>query len=103
VNTLDIGGGLGVPMRPEDEGLDLDQWAAVVARHARKMEVKIQLEPGEYLIKDAGVLLVAINTVEEKQGTSFVGVNAGFNLQNSYANADYYLVFSISFSPSILI
>lgn len=88
VNTLDIGGGLGVPMRPEDEGLDLDQWAAVVARHARKMGVKIQLEPGDYLLKDAGVLLVEINTVEEKQGTLFVGVNAGFNLQNSYANYD---------------
>jgi len=88
VNTLDIGGGLGVPMRPEDEGLDLDQWATVVARHAREMGVKIQLEPGDYLLKDAGVLLVEVNTVEEKQGTLFVGVNAGFNMQNSYAYYD---------------
>jgi diaminopimelate decarboxylase len=45
----------------------------------------IQLEPGDYLLKDAGVLLVEVNTVEEKQGTLFVGVNAGFNMQNSYA------------------
>ena len=88
VKTLDIGGGLGVPMRPEDEGLDLDQWATVVARHARNMGVKIQLEPGDYLLKDAGVLLVEINTVEEKRGTLFVGVNAGFNMQNSYAYYD---------------
>jgi diaminopimelate decarboxylase len=88
VKTLDIGGGLGVPLQLEDEGLDLDQWAAVIARHARELGVKIQLEPGDYLIKDAGVLLVEVNTVETKQGTLFVGVNAGFNIQNSYAYYD---------------
>jgi diaminopimelate decarboxylase len=88
VDTLDIGGGLGVPMRAEDEGLDLDQWATVIARHAREMRVKIQIEPGDYLVKDAGVLLVEVNTVETKQGTLFVGVNAGFNLQNSFAYYD---------------
>lgn len=88
VNTLDIGGGLGVPMRPEDEGLDLDPWAALIARHARELGVKIQLEPGDYLVKDAGVLLVEVNTVEAKQGTLFVGVNAGFNLHNAYAYYD---------------
>lgn len=87
-NTLDIGGGLGVPLKPEDEGLDLDQWAAVIARHAREMGVRLQIEPGDYLVKDAGVLLVEVNTVEAKQGTLFVGVNAGFNIQNSYAYYD---------------
>jgi len=88
VTTLDIGGGLGVSMRPEDAGLDLDQWATVIARHAREMGVKIQIEPGDYVIKDAGVLLVEVNTVETKQGTLFVGVNAGFNVQSSYAYYD---------------
>ena len=88
VDTLDIGGGLGKAMRSEDEGLDLDRWAAVIARHAREMGVKIQIEPGDYLVKDAGVLLVEVNTVETKQGTLFVGVNAGFNLQNSFAYYD---------------
>ena len=88
VDTLDIGGGLGVPMRPEDEGLDLDQWATVIARHVREMGVKIQIEPGDYVMKDAGVLLVEVNTVESKQGILFVGVNAGFNMQNSFAYYD---------------
>ena len=88
VKTLDIGGGLGVPMRPEDEGLDLDRWAAIISRHAHEMGVKIQIEPGDYLIKDAGVLLVEVNTVEVKQGTTLVGVNAGFNSHSSYAYYD---------------
>ena len=88
VKALDIGGGLGVPMKREDEGLNLDAWAAILAKHAKAMGVKIQLEPGDYLIKDAGVLLVEVNTVEEKLGTTFIGVNAGFNMQNSYAYYD---------------
>ncbi|HNB55292.1 MAG TPA: hypothetical protein PK530_25295, partial [Anaerolineales bacterium] len=82
IETLDIGGGLGVPVTEDRTPLDLDQWAAVIARHAQTRGVKIHLEPGDYLVKDAGILLVQVNTVEEKGGTQFVGVNAGFNLQN---------------------
>lgn len=33
-------------------------------------------------MKDAGVLLVRVNTVEDKSGVRFVGVDAGFNIQN---------------------
>lgn len=33
-------------------------------------------------MKDAGVLLVRVNTVEDKARTRFVGVDAGFNIQN---------------------
>jgi diaminopimelate decarboxylase len=62
--------------------LDLDQWAALIARYAHARGVTIHVEPGDYLVKDAGVLLVQVNSVEEKGGTEFVGVNAGFNLQN---------------------
>lgn len=82
IDTLDIGGGLGVPVTEDRAPLDLDQWATMIARHAQVRGVKIHLEPGDYLVKDAGVLLVQVNTVEEKGGTQFVGVNAGFNLQN---------------------
>ncbi len=82
IDTLDIGGGLGVPVTEDRTPLDLDQWGAIIARHAHARGITIHLEPGDYLVKDAGVLLVEINTVEEKGGTKFVGVNAGFNLQN---------------------
>lgn len=44
--------------------------------------MEIHLEPGDYLVKDAGVLLLQVNTVEEKGGKRFVGVNGGFNIQN---------------------
>ncbi len=82
IDTLDIGGGLGVPMREQDQPLDLAKWATIIAKHAKARNLKIQAEPGDYLIKDAGGLIMEVNTVEEKGGTTFVGVNGGFNLQN---------------------
>jgi diaminopimelate decarboxylase len=81
-STLDIGGGMGVPLGEEHDPLDLDAWADIVAEAAVNQGVEIHIEPGDYLVKDAGILLVQVNTVEEKGGTRFVGVNGGFNIQN---------------------
>jgi diaminopimelate decarboxylase len=92
VGKVDIGGGLGVPLRPEDKTLDLDRWAALLADFVDGRGLEIQVEPGDYLVKDAGVLLVEVNTVEEKGGTLFVGVNAGFNLSNLAAYYAYPLI-----------
>jgi diaminopimelate decarboxylase len=82
IDTLDIGGGLGVPLLEGQQPLDLDRWATIIASYAQAHHLKIQLEPGDYLVKDAGVLILEVNSVEEKGGTTFVGVNGGFNLQN---------------------
>jgi diaminopimelate decarboxylase len=43
------------------------------------------VEPGDYLVKDAGILLVRANTVEDKAGTRFVGVDAGLGIESLYA------------------
>jgi diaminopimelate decarboxylase len=82
IHTVDVGGGLGVPLVEGDVPIDLHSWAGVIARHLGTRGVRVQVEPGDYLVKDAGVLLVRVNTVEDKAGTRFVGVDAGFNLQN---------------------
>jgi diaminopimelate decarboxylase len=85
VNTLDVGGGLGVPLTAADEPFNLSQWAGILADFARPRGLAIAIEPGDYVMKDAGVLLVQANTVEQKHDTHFVGVNAGFSIQNLYA------------------
>jgi diaminopimelate decarboxylase len=82
IDTLDIGGGMGVALEPHRQALDVDAWAALIAGHAQQHGLRIHVEPGDYLVKDAGALLVQVNSVEEKGGTLFVGVDAGFNLQN---------------------
>ena len=82
INAIDIGGGLGLPVREGQEALDIDQWAEIISRHALKRDLEIILEPGDYLVKDCAVLILQVNTVEEKSGTKFVCVNGGFNIQN---------------------
>ncbi len=82
IEALDIGGGLGIPVVEGQEPLDIDQWAGIIAKHAKKCNLEIILEPGDYLVKDCGILILQVNTVEDKGGTKFVGVNGGFNLQN---------------------
>ena len=82
ITALDIGGGLGLPVTEKQKPLDLDQWASVIGKHANKRNLEIILEPGDYLVKDCGVLILQVNTVEEKCGAKFIGVDGGFNIQN---------------------
>jgi diaminopimelate decarboxylase len=85
VDTLDIGGGMGCPITREHPPLDLGRWAALIAAATRSRNLQVHVEPGDYLMKDAGALLCEVNTVENKGGVNFAGVNAGFNLQNLWA------------------
>jgi diaminopimelate decarboxylase len=82
IEAHDIGGGLGVPLADAQAALDLEKWAQILGEHAHRRKLEIMLEPGDYLVKDCGVLILQVNTVEEKDGTTFIGVNGGFNLQN---------------------
>lgn len=80
VEAINLGGGLGVPLTAEDRHLDLVQWASVIKRVFGDKPYEINVEPGTYIVKDAGVLVLKANTVETKAGKRFVGVNGGFNL-----------------------
>jgi diaminopimelate decarboxylase len=82
IDALDIGGGIGVLLVESQKPLDRDAWARIIERHAKPRGLEIHLEPGDYLVKDAGVLLLQVNTAEDKGGTRFIGVNGGFNIQN---------------------
>jgi diaminopimelate decarboxylase len=82
ITSLDIGGGLGIPVVDGQRPLDLDQWASIIGKYAKKHNLEIILEPGDYLVKDCGILILQVNTVEKKGGTTFIGVDGGFNIQN---------------------
>ena len=82
IRRLNVGGGLGLRLTESDAAIDLGRWAETIARHTVRRGLRVQVEPGDYLVKDAGVLLVRVNTVEDKAGTRFVGVDAGLGIQN---------------------
>jgi diaminopimelate decarboxylase len=85
IRRLNVGGGLGVRMRESDVPVDLGRWAAIIAKHAVPRGLRIAVEPGDYLVKDAGLLLVQVNTVEDKAGIRFVGVDAGLGILGLWA------------------
>ena len=83
---IDIGGGLGVPYKPEDQELDLAEFSAkIVAPFKSKVKEYglgkpfLCVEPGRYLVCDASILLTTVNTVKVTPSKKFVGVDAGFN------------------------
>lgn len=80
VRRVNIGGGLGVPHLAEDKALDLSQWSAVLNRFFSGRDLHVEIEPGEYICKDAGILILGKTFVERKRDTLFVGVDAGFNI-----------------------
>ena len=96
VKTVNVGGGLGVPHVAEDSQLNLTHWAQVLAEHLGPRELHVEVEPGDYLVKDAGILLLTVNTVETRRNKRFVGVDAGFNIAPEPA------VYSLPFEPVVL-
>ncbi|RZA20484.1 MAG: bifunctional aspartate kinase/diaminopimelate decarboxylase [Lysobacteraceae bacterium] len=80
VETIDIGGGLPVPYSDDDEPFDLEHWARGLAElKAVHPAFKLAVEPGRFLVAEAGVLLARVTQVVEKDGVRRVGLDAGMN------------------------
>jgi diaminopimelate decarboxylase len=84
ITEVNVGGGLGVPARSEEQPVDIDAYAAVIARHLGRLGVAVGCEPGDYIAKDTAILLGEVVTVEERGGTRFVGLDLGWNVNCSY-------------------
>ena len=76
---VDFGGGPGIPYSQQQKKFPLSQYARGIAGKMdfHGINAEIAIEPGRYIVGDSGVLLVEVNTVEEKN-VPVVGVNSGF-------------------------
>ncbi|MCL6619826.1 MAG: bifunctional aspartate kinase/diaminopimelate decarboxylase [Thermomonas hydrothermalis] len=80
VEVLDIGGGLPVPYGDDDEPFDLNAWEAqLTAAKAVHPAFALAIEPGRFLVAEAGVLLARVTQVVEKDGIHRLGLDAGMN------------------------
>jgi diaminopimelate decarboxylase len=79
---VNAGGGLGTPLHAGEQPLDLDAWAAVLARRFGHLGVAVGCEPGEFLTNESGIMLAEVVSVEDRLGTTFVGLDAGWNVMN---------------------
>lgn len=84
IREVNVGGGLGVPARADEVPVDVDAYAAALARHLGPLGVVAACEPGDYIAKDAAVLLGEVVVVEERRGTTFVGLDLGWNVNCAY-------------------
>jgi diaminopimelate decarboxylase len=75
---VDVGGGFGVPYVPDEPPLDLEPIADATRETLSHLDVDLHVEPGRYLVADAGVLLTSVNTVKPAGADAvFAGVDAG--------------------------
>ena len=96
ITHVNIGGGLGVPHTRDDSRLNLDEWSGVLKKHFAHTNLHVEVEPGDYIVKDAGMLLLSKTYAEQKRDTMFVGLDAGFNIAPEPA---YY---SLPFEPVLV-
>jgi aspartate kinase len=80
VRTIDLGGGLGVPERLGQSGLALEDLGAVLgALKTAYPNISFWIEPGRYLVAEAGVLLATVTQLKGKGEVHYVGVSTGMN------------------------
>ncbi len=81
---IDIGGGLGISYKGEEtpKPKDLaDKVLHIIKEYNNKLgyEPELWLEPGRYLVANAGVLLCQVQSVKKTPYRNFVNVDCGFN------------------------
>ncbi len=80
IDSIDVGGGLGVRYRDGHEQAIVAQDYADTIRHALAgFEGRILLEPGRWLVAEAGVLLTRVIRIKEGQQRSFLVLDAAMN------------------------
>ena len=80
VETIDLGGGLGVPEKPGDKAIDLSTVDSTLAEIRQTYpKYRLWLEPGRYIVSQAGVLLTRVTQTKGKGEMRYVGVGTGMN------------------------
>jgi diaminopimelate decarboxylase len=86
IHTLDFGGGLGIPYFPNEKPLDMDALRDDLSRLMMEVRqeplfngTKFVLEPGRYLVGEAGIYVTRIIDVKVSRGKKYLIVDGGMN------------------------
>jgi diaminopimelate decarboxylase len=84
LEVISAGGGLPIPYHKDQPRIDVGAYHALWARAQRTIEdiigheVRLEVEPGRYLVAEAGSLLTQIRSVKQQGEHTFYLVDAGF-------------------------
>ena len=80
---LNFGGGISTPYRPGEEEFPLREYGRELAHIAgamlRARDLRAIIEPGRYIVAEAGTLLARVTTKRISAGVEWIGVDTGFN------------------------
>ncbi len=80
IGHIDLGGGLGVPYREDNEPPpDPDAYAAIVKRATAGLGCKLIFEPGRLIVGNAGILVTRVLYLKRGEAKTFIIVDAGMN------------------------
>ena len=80
ISHIDLGGGLGIPYREDNEPPpDPDAYAAIVKRATQNLNCKLIFEPGRLIVGNAGILVTRVLYMKHGEGKTFVIIDAGMN------------------------
>jgi diaminopimelate decarboxylase len=85
VTTISAGGGLPVPYNASQSYVDLDEYFRLWDGTRKQLEqafqhpLRLEIEPGRYLVAESGSLVTEIRAVKRMGGNLFYLVDAGFN------------------------
>ena len=96
---LDVGSGLKIKYKEDDKEIDLQSYAVHIKNKLKeyKLNVKIKIEPGKFLVGNCGYLVTTVNIIKKGYKRKFAGLNSGFNhlIRPMYYDA-YHEILNIS-------
>jgi diaminopimelate decarboxylase len=80
IDSIDVGGGLGVRYRADDRPpIALEEYGTTVRSALAGFEGRIVLEPGRFLVAEAGLLLTRVVRVKRGEKREFLVLDAAMN------------------------
>jgi diaminopimelate decarboxylase len=80
ISHVDLGGGLGIPYRDDNEPPpDPSAYAEVVKRATRGLNCKLIFEPGRLIVGNAGILVTRVLYLKRGDAKTFLIVDAAMN------------------------
>jgi len=85
IKYIDLGSGFKVPYKPNDLFTEIDSLGEMLSVKFREFckeygkELKLIIEPGKFLVSEAGYFFAKVNVIKQTTSTVFAGIDSGFN------------------------